>query len=200
MREAPFTRIEHLVPALAEALRPQLDKPFAFFGHSMGAMISYELARLLEWKYGLSPVHVFVSSRRAPQLANDEAPTYNLPEKEFLDYLKGLNGTPREVLDHPELLQVLLPMLRSDFEVCQTYEYVQGERLSCPITAYGGILDSDISRQHLEAWREQTSADFKLVMFPGDHFYINTSAPLLLRALDQELRSIVSQAAWRNVV
>jgi medium-chain acyl-[acyl-carrier-protein] hydrolase len=196
LREVPFTRLHHMVEAIAEALRPQLTKPFAFFGHSMGAVISFELARLLRQEYGLKPQHIFVSSRRAPQIPNDGPVTYNLPETEFLDDLRRLNGTPGEVLEHPELLQLVMPLLRSDFEVCQTYEYVPGPPLDCPITAFGGVLDPDVRREHMEAWREHTSAAFRLYMLSGDHFFIHSTQSLLLRTLAQEIHALTSRIAW----
>ena len=193
LREAAFTSLRDLVRAAAEALEPHLYEPFAFFGHSMGAIISFELARMIKKERDLKPLHVFVSSRRAPICPSDEPPTYNLPQQEFLEDLRRLNGTPKEVLEHPELLQLLLPILRSDFEVCQTYEYLPGPPLDCPITALGGALDTDVTRAHLECWREMTSSTFRLFMSPGDHFHINSFQPVLLRTLNQELESVVRQ-------
>jgi medium-chain acyl-[acyl-carrier-protein] hydrolase len=192
LREQAFTNLDDLVRAAAVALQPRLYEPFAFFGHSMGAIISFELARLIKQEYGLKPLHVFVSSRRAPQCPSDEPSTYDLPQVEFIEDLRRLNGTPKEVLEHPELLQVLLPILRSDFEVCQTYRYLPGPPLECPITAFGGALDADVTRTHMEGWREMTSAGFKLFMSPGDHFHINSFQPQLLHTLSTELEAVVS--------
>jgi len=176
-----------LVQALAEAILPFLDRPFAFFGHSMGAMISFELARILRRSPGLKLAHLFVSGRVAPHIIEDDRHTHELPEPEFIEELRRLNGTPIEALEHPELMQLMTPLLRADFSVVGTYTYLPDLPLSCPITALGGLQDSEVSREQLEAWREHTTASFSLHMFPGDHFYLNTERPLLLRVLSRKL-------------
>jgi medium-chain acyl-[acyl-carrier-protein] hydrolase len=191
--EPSFTDLSRLVQVAAEALLPYLDKPFALFGHSMGAAISFELARHLRHEAHLRPVHLFVSGRGAPQLPATDAPIYNLPEAEFLNELRRLQGTPEEVLEHPELMELMLPILRADFELVQTYHYSAGLPLDCPITAFGGLQDEEVSRADLEAWREQTATDFSLHMLPGDHFFLHTAQSLLLRTLAQELRQDMSR-------
>lgn len=187
VQEQPFTRLEPLISQTAEALLPHLDKPFVFFGHSMGALISFELAHHLRREHGLSPSLLLVSGRRAPQSEYDEPPVHDLPEPEFIQELRRLNGTPTEVLEHPELLKLVIPLLRADFSVCETYTYASRPPLDCPITAYGGLEDADVSREQLEAWREQTTSDFRLRMLPGDHFFINSSQALLLESITLEL-------------
>jgi medium-chain acyl-[acyl-carrier-protein] hydrolase len=186
LHEMPFQRLLPLAETVAEAMLPHLDDPFALFGHSMGAKIAFEVARYLRKKYELEPVHLFVSGARAPQLPSTEPPTYNLPEPEFLEKLESLNGTPKEVLEQPELLELVIPLLRADFEVVQTYEYLPGPLLSCPITAYGGLQD-EVDRDHLEGWGNHTISSFKLRMLPGDHFFLKSSEHLLLRSLASEL-------------
>lgn len=191
--EPAITRMPRLIKALAPAILPYLDKPFAFFGHSMGTAMSLELARYLRNKSGVEPHQIFVSGGRAPQISSTESPSYNLPEAEFLKELRRLNGTPAEILEHPELMKLLLPVLRADFELVQTYVYRQGKPLSCPITAFGGTLDKEVGLRRLQAWRAQTTAEFSLHMIPGNHFFIHTSQPLLLSFLAKELDKIVSQ-------
>lgn len=188
--EAPFTRVGPLVEAAAEALLPHLDRPFGFFGHSMGAKCSFELARLLRGRHGREPARLFVSGCRAPQLRHARPPTYGLPEPEFIAELRRLNGTPAEVLEHAELLELMLPLLRADFEVVQTYEYTEQPPLGCPVNAFGGFEDEDVSLQDLEGWGEQTTASFEVRMLPGDHFFLHTSRPLLLQALSEDLRRL----------
>lgn len=186
LREAPLTRMTPLVQAIAKEITPLLDKPFAIFGHSMGALIGFELARVLSGEQAKEPSHLFVSGRRAPQIPGADKKTYDLPEEEFIEELRRLNGTPQEVLDHPELMQVMTPILRADFETIQTYDYRVEPPLSCPIAAMGGIQDPDVPRQDLEAWREQTTGPFTLRMFPAGHFLINTARPMLLQAITKE--------------
>ena len=194
LKEPPFTHMIPLVEALAAALYPFLNKSFAFFGHSMGAMISYELACLLRRRHVIEPAHLFVSGRRAPQLP-DSTRTYDLPEGEFIQKLREIKGTPQEVLDHQELMRLMLPLLRADFEVCQTYVYKQELPLSCGITAFGGAEDEEETRGVLEEWRARTSGSFTIWMLPGDHFFLHTSEELLLQMLTRELHTIVQKLA-----
>lgn len=120
MMEPAFTRLEPMVEAIAASIVPLLDRPFAFFGHRMGALIGFELARLLRREFGRQPAHLFASGRGAPHLPSNEALTYNLKDADFIDRLRQLNGTPKEVFEHPELLPLVLPPLRADFTVCET--------------------------------------------------------------------------------
>jgi medium-chain acyl-[acyl-carrier-protein] hydrolase len=187
MKERPFTQMSSLVQAIAPSLLPYLDKPFALFGHSMGGLLSFELARLLRRDYGCSPAHLFVSGRRAPQVPAPDPSIHTLPNSEFLAELRRLNGTPEEVLQNEELMQLLLPTLRADFAVLETYVYTPQSPLNCPITVFGGLQDPEVCCETLEAWREQTRAVFSLQMFPGDHFFLHTAQSLLLQSLNQVL-------------
>lgn len=191
LREQPFTRISPLVQAAAQALLPHLDKPFALFGHSVGALIGFELARHLRRRYGLETVHLFVSGRHAPQIPDPDPPIYALPEPEFIEEVRLYNGTPEEVLENAELLELFIPILRADFAVNETYAYADEPPLDCPISAFGGLEDHKFSHDDLEAWREQTAASFSLQMFPGGHFFLHSARPLLLRAISQGLHQFV---------
>jgi len=188
LMETPFTQLSPLVQAIAQGLVPLLDKPFAFFGHSLGALIGFELARQLRRQSGVQPVRLFGSADRAPQIPQRDRPIHALPEGEFLDELRRLNGIPEKVLGDGELIQIMLPILRADFAVYETYVYSTEPPLNCPISTFGGLHDHRVSRGDLEAWRDQTSDSFSLRMFPGDHFFWNTTQPLLLQVLSQELR------------
>ena len=193
LREAPMTDLSFLLQAIAVEITPYLDKPFAFFGHSMGALTSFELTHKLRAERGLEPAHLFLSGRRAPQIPDDDpAATYNLPESEFIEELRRLNGTPPEVLGHSELMQLMIPLLRADFQVCQTYSYSVKPPLGCSITAIGGLQDKEVTREHLEAWRCHTSASFSLRMLPGDHFFLHTYESTLLQVISRCLNQIVS--------
>ena len=195
MRETPHTRIATLVAHLAAAVESYTDKPFAFFGHSMGAIISFELARALRRRGANGPAHLFASGCRAPQIPDTSPPTYNLPEVEFLEKVQSLNGTPPEVLAHSELMQVMLPLLRADFEAINTYVYTSEPPLGCHISVYGGLQDAEVHREHLEAWGLHTDGNFILRMFDGDHFFLHRDEPLLLRVLGRELLQLTSARA-----
>jgi medium-chain acyl-[acyl-carrier-protein] hydrolase len=184
--ELPFTRLSPLVEALAPALAPLLDKPFAFFGHSLGALVSFELARRIRRDYGVNPERLFVSASRAPQIPHRHSPIHTLPRDEFLAEVRRLNGTPAELLAHQEFMEIMLPLLRADFAIHETYEYSTEPPLDCPISAFGGLQDRRVSNNDLYEWHAQTKASFSLQMLPGDHFFLKH--PLLLQTLAQELQ------------
>jgi len=188
LMETPFTQLTPLVQALTQALVPLMDKPFAFFGHSLGALVSFELARQLRRQAGVQPVHMFVSADRAPQIPQRNSPIHALPEEEFLDELRRLNGIPGKVWQELDLMQFMLPVLRADFAVYETYAYSTEAPFNCPFSIFGGLQDRRVSRGELEAWRDQTSGSFSLRMFPGDHFFLNATQPLLLQVMSEELR------------
>jgi medium-chain acyl-[acyl-carrier-protein] hydrolase len=184
--------MQSLVDAIEPSISANLDKPFAFFGHSMGATISFELIHKLRAEQGREPAHFFVSGRHAPQIPESDPITFNLPRPEFIQELRRLEGTPHEILDNPELLELLLPVLRADFELIQTYEYVARPRLKCPITALGGIADKDVSREQLEAWHEQSSGPFRICLYPGNHFFLQTEERVVLQTIAEQLRGLLS--------
>lgn len=192
--ELPFSRMPPLVETAGQGLLPYLDKPFAFFGHSLGAVAGFELARLLQRRHNLSPVQLFVSGHRAPQITSDYPPVHGLPDSEFAEEVRRLHGTPDEVLDHAELRELLLPILRADFAASETYAFEAGEPLTCPISAFGGLQDEHVTREHLEAWREHTTAHFGVRMLPGDHFFLNTSRSMLIAAIARELNQTMMPA------
>lgn len=189
MKSPPFTKMEPLVSAIASIILPYLDKPFAFFGHSMGGLLSFELARRLRKEYGKQPSHLFVSASRAPQIPSPKPPIHALPETEFKQELHRLNGTPASVLENTELMQLLTPLLRADFAVLETYVYAQEPPLECPIAAFGGLEDQEVNTQELEGWRSQTQNSFQLEMFSGDHFFIHSAQSLLLENLAKYLKA-----------
>jgi medium-chain acyl-[acyl-carrier-protein] hydrolase len=199
LREQPFTRSEAMVAATADALQPVFDLPFVFFGHSMGAAVGFELTRELRRRGWPQPLQLFVSGRRAPHLPPREEPIYALPEPEFLIKLKELNGTPQEVLEHEELMRLLIPILRADFEVNETYTFAAEEPIDVGISALGGIGDEDVTREDVEAWKEHTRGRFRMRMLPGDHFFIHSAKNLVLESVARDLGEVVATSlprAW----
>ncbi len=190
LTEAPYKRITLLIDALLEALLPVFDKPFAFFGHSMGALIGFELARRLRQDRLPQPTRLFVSGSSAPQIPDSKPVIHQLPDKEFIEAVRQLNGTPDEIWQHEELVQILLPYLRADFEICETYVYHPEDPLSVPITVFGGWHDRRITPQRVGAWRDQTVKSCVIRMFSGDHFFLHSSREELLLILSQELNLI----------
>jgi medium-chain acyl-[acyl-carrier-protein] hydrolase len=153
----------------------------------MGALIGFELTRWLRRTRNPLPVHFFISGRRAPQFNEEEPPSHDLPEAEFIERLRELNGTPQEVLDHPELMKLMIPLLRADFSVCEMYQYEVEEPLDCPFTVFGGLGDEEVPREKLEPWREHTTSSFSLQMLPGDHFFIHSAQKEITRVISPKL-------------
>jgi medium-chain acyl-[acyl-carrier-protein] hydrolase len=193
LAEPLITAFAPMVRAVASAIAAHLDRPFGFFGHSMGAAIVFELTRHLR-RYGWrGPDHLFVAGRRAPQLPPEGDPACRfagLPKPEFIEELKRLKGTPPEVFEHEELLELFVPILRADFALCQSFTFTPEPPLACPISVYGGEHD-EAGREAFEAWGEMTTGPFTVRMFPGDHFFVNTAQALFLPALVADIETSV---------
>lgn len=188
--EAPITDLSTLVQEVAIGLYPYLDRPFAFFGHSMGALLSFELTRLLRQQGYPSPEHLFISGYRAPHLRLDDTLIHNLPESEFIEEVRRLGGTPEAVLADTELRELVFPALRADFAAMETYTYRPSTSLVCPITVFGGLQDPGVDGADLEAWRQHTTGKFRLQMFSGNHFFLHQAQSSILQVLHQQLSGL----------
>ncbi len=190
--EPAFTRLSPLVEKITDELLPYMDKPYTFFGHSMGALVGFEVARKLRREHGLAPGYLFVSGCNSPQDRQNESRYSLLPENELIDELTRFDGAPKEVLENRELMNLMLPTIRADFAVCEDYSYASDSLLSCPIIAVGGIDDHETSRTRLELWRNETDSYFELKMFEGGHFFINSAHKPLLQFVTRQLE----RTAW----
>jgi len=187
-QEPPFVRIGALVEAVADALSPLLDFPFALFGHSAGAIMAFETARELVRRGRPSPLRLIVSAHTAPHIRGVREPIHHLPDTEFLAQLvKRYDAIPSSVLADRELMAMFLPILKADMQMLDCYEYRPGPPLDCPITALGGVLDSTVSSSQLEAWQQQTNSSFRLQLFPGGHFFLKESRPQVVKAISSDL-------------
>lgn len=188
LSEPAFFSLDLLLATLLKILSPYFDIPYAFFGHSMGALISFELARSLrQIRQIRKPGHLFVSGHRAPHLSDPRPPAHLLPDPQLIETLRRLHGTPEDVLEHGELLQLLLPLLRADFTLCETYNYRLEPPLSCPISALGGLQDQEVPHESILAWRQHTSDSFQTHFFPGNHFFLNTEQKALSTVLFHDI-------------
>ena len=183
--ETPFESMEPLVEALGQAIEPFLGGPFAFYGHSLGAVIAFELARQLRRRSLPLPRYLFVSGARAPRFRLNHLPPPEPSDAELLDELRGLGGVPEEALNNPEWRSAMLPALRADSALYRNYVYREEPPLACAIRAYGGLEDSRIAPAHLEAWRRETSGSFAVAMLAGGHFFIHSAQ--FLEALARDL-------------
>lgn len=187
INEPLFTQLQPLAQVIHQELGLS-NVPFAFYGHSVGAIISFEVTRERRRTNQTLPLRLFLSGSSAPHVPDLAPPIHTLPEPDFLEKLRAYNGTPKEVLEAPEIRELFIPALRADFALRETHAYQPEPALRCPISVYGGVDDPEVSQEHLEAWREHTSGSFQLAMLPGDHFFIHTSRYALLQMLSKELR------------
>jgi medium-chain acyl-[acyl-carrier-protein] hydrolase len=196
LREQPCTSLTGLVETLATAMEPDLDRPYAIFGHSMGAWIAYELARELRRRYGRQPVHLFVSGRQAPQIAERQHPIHELPDAVFIaEIQRRYEPMPAAIVQDRELMDLLVPILRADLRLIESYTWTDDAPLDCPISAIGGLHDQRVSLDGLAAWRAHTTASFDLARFAGGHFFLHTARDQLLDLVGSAaLRSLDSQS------
>lgn len=191
IREQPITTLWQLVPAIATAIAPLADRPFVLFGHSLGAILAFEVTRALRRSGAIGPRHLFVSGRRAPHLPSTDPLTLDSTDEEFVARLHELKGTPPEVFANPELLHLLLPALRADFALGETYVCGEEPPLACPLSAFAGDEDEETSDERIEDWRRHTTGACQVHRLQGDHFFIHSRRSELLRLMRPVLSSLV---------
>ena len=184
------TRLGPLLEDLSAAITPWLDDaPFAFFGHSLGALVAFELTRRLRRIGAPQPVRLCVSGRRAPHLPEPAPPIHGLPDAAFIERVRRLNGTSNEVLENKELMALVLPSLRADFELAETWSFLEEEPLSCALTVCAGLAEFGLWRDDIESWAYQTEGQCDVHFFPGDHFFIHSAATKLVATIGQTLHT-----------
>ena len=191
--EKPVDRMQDVVRSTVAELEPHLDLPIALFGHSMGGLIAFEVARALRQSGLASPSWLFVSAREAPQVPLAPSSIHELPQAEFRETIRGYGATPGEVLAQADIMKLIEPALRGDFAICETYVYSPEPPLDCPISAFWGIADPLMDRSAMTAWHEQTNAEFTLQGIPGTHFFIQTAERVLLQLLARDLTECITQ-------
>jgi medium-chain acyl-[acyl-carrier-protein] hydrolase len=187
--EAPISNLRDLVDELEEAIQPYLDRPYAFYGHSFGALVGFELARHLR-RQSTSPALLSVSGAHPPQLFRGDTANHTLSDQELVAVVRRLGGTPEAVLENAELVAALLPAIRADYEALETYVYTPGEPFDFPILGLGGTEDPQVALGDIQAWSEHTRAEFTLQLFPGGHFFIHQLEPQVLEILGSVLTQI----------
>lgn len=180
MAEPPFDRMQELVQAAITGLIPALRPPYSLFGHSLGALICYELVHALAQQGYPMPEHLFVSGAMAPHIARATMPVHELPDNRLIEKVARYGGFAEEILEHPELMELLMPRLRADFALFETHTFQQRAPLPCPITAFAGQSDEYVRLDAVAAWQSHTAAEFQFESFPGGHFFLNESAPQIL--------------------
>jgi len=194
LREAPFYRMEDLIDPLCHALEPLLDRPYALYGHSMGAIVAYEVARRLGAR---PPVLLLVSGRRAPALPARRRRLSGLPDDEFLTTVATLGGIPPEVMAQRDLLEMILPALRADFTLNEIYRPLPGAPVACPIAACVGDRDPEVDVPEMLQWRDESPHDFTLRVVSGGHFYLKDAASPVLDFIRSDLSTALALTKTR---
>jgi surfactin synthase thioesterase subunit len=191
LHEPPCASIDQIVSLLADQLRDHADLPFALFGHSLGALVAFELARELRRRGGAQPVQLFVSGRVAPRELSPSPLLHRLNDADLIGALADLNGIPEVVLSDRALMATVLPAFRADFNALGRWSYRAERPLDVPIRAYGGWSDPCAPAVRLGSWRLETSGHFSLELFEGDHFYFRREPAGLLASVGQALLAAV---------
>jgi medium-chain acyl-[acyl-carrier-protein] hydrolase len=186
-----------LIAGIAGALSGHLDLPYAIFGHSMGALLALDLAFSLRAAGCPEPGYLFVSGRNATHMPIRQSELHRLPDADLLEALAiRYGGLPQEILETPELLELYLPILRADLTLLETHCYAQHPPLDCPIAAFAGGDDANVTPEGLAAWGDHTTAGFETRLFDGGHFYLNgPSRPALLGLIAERLAAVPSRGA-----
>lgn len=187
MTQEPYRSMPELVAGLLPVFAQHNELPFAFFGHSLGGLVAFELARSLALHGLRMPMHLFISGSPAPRHRSSTRQVHRLDDAGLIDVLKDYNGTPPELLENRELLAMVLPTIRADFTVAETYRYRAGRMLDLPITVLAGRLDECSSIEQVHGWQRETTGASRVIWFEGDHFFINSHRNGVLDALNTSM-------------
>lgn len=186
-REPRFTDLGTLAARLVEELGPWDEQPYAFFGHSMGALVAFRLTQEILAAGFPPPVHLFAAGYRAPHSSMD-SPIRELPDAEFLKAMdRRYGGIPAALVENQELRELFLPVLRDDMSICESNDDRGKNPVACPITAFGGRDDPWVGSEHLNSWKDQTQATFRLKTYDGGHFFLDAHREAILRELQADL-------------
>lgn len=187
MEETCIDDFYDMVETIAQVVGRHVDRPFAIYGHSMGAGLAFELARRLKQNTGKQPLHLFVGAHRSPIKPYSYPTVRSVSDEQVLDVLMRFNGMPRALLENRELLDLFLPILRADLLVCESYAYEGHSQLDCPITLFTGAQDTNVAPHELAGWEVQTSAHFRHRVIDGDHFFLKSHQEELLTSMFDDL-------------
>jgi surfactin synthase thioesterase subunit len=199
LREAPLTSIDAMVESILAEMLDWMDRPFAVFGHSLGAVVAAECVRALEAQ-GRPPIHLLVSARPPRRELDD--PLHQLPDAEFIAAMnRRYRGIPDEILKYPDVLALLLPSLRADLKALETFRPDSSRpKIAAPMTVFGGSLDRAVSRLDLESWRDEVAGSCVVRVFPGDHFYLVPQRLNLVAEIAATLKLSLKESAGADAV
>ena len=188
--DRPHSRLDLWIEEAAEAVSPYRDRPFAFYGHSLGAWVAFEVMRRMRGDGKRQPVHFFAAASRAPHLGPVTPPIHQLPDEAFVKAIqKRYGGIPAEILNEPELMKMFLPVLRADFTAYETHVSRDEEPLTVPVTVVTGAEDGVVTPEIAGQWEQHTHARFELLTLPGGHFFLTRSQNALLALIEDRLFS-----------
>ena len=190
--EDAISDMEVMASTLGEIFSSLDAREFAVFGHSAGGLIAFEVARWLRRNQRSGPVKLFVAGSNAPHVLDNAPPVHRLPDAEFIETIRKLDGTPTEVLANSQLMELLVPMLRADMRLVETYVHRREKPLPCDLHVFGASSDEEVSLAGLAAWKLHTSGHFGITVLPGDHFFVRTSSDFMPR-LRTELEDLLSR-------
>lgn len=190
--EPLYSYFDDAVNDIFNIIKDNLEDPYAFFGHSMGCMLAYELCHKISEERLPSPLHVFFSGRQAPNIISDKEISYKLPRDEFKQKIIELGGTPDELFENEELFDLFLPILKADFKIVEEYEYIKKRKLDCNITIlYGKEEHSNII--DITDWKKHTERNCSTFSFEGGHFFINDKIDEVLKVINNILINYIRQ-------
>lgn len=188
LKEEPVKLLPELVQKVAQQIANEPAVPFAFFGHSLGSLVAFEVTRFLV-RYQLArPVHMFASGAGAPQRRSAVPRLHEMDDAAMTAALAKYNGTPPEVLQHRELMELVAPAIRADFGLAADYAYRAGPPLDLPITVFQGTHDPDVNVEQAEAWRLETQGPCDIHWFDGDHFFVDGARAAVVERINTALR------------
>ncbi len=189
-REQLSRRIADLVQGIIPEIVAEMTGPIILFGHSMGALVAFEVLRVLSPRRPV--IAAVMSGCRPPVLRGSEPEIHALPDEEFIEELRKLDGTPEELLADRDLMELAMPVLRADFEAVATYDAPKAFKLSCPLLVYGGESDNSVGLDELEGWREHAAVSCAVRAFPGNHFFVRSAEQDVLSTLRRDIRSLTA--------
>jgi len=183
--ETPLDNMSKLINEMGLVLPKILNKPYILFGHSLGSKIAFEIIRKSTSLHIPHPMFFIASGSAGPQKKNNRDITYNLNDDEFISKLEEMDGTPKDVINNKELMSIVLPTLKADFKISETYQFTGNKYFNIPLSVLGGEYDVDINLDDLKLWQYFFNSTSEITIFSGGHFFINSHKEEVLEKINE---------------